>query len=68
MCSGTILLFGIPRVVIGENQTFVGSEKLLIDEGVDLEVVNNVEIETIMQTFVENNPTLWNEDIGELED
>jgi cytosine deaminase len=64
MCSGAILLYGIPKVVIGENQTFKGSEKLLEKNGVEVEVVNNAQCIEMMQKFIEKNPSLWNEDIG----
>lgn len=65
MCTGAILLYGIPKVVIGENQTFQGSEKLLAEHGVEVVVVNNDECITMMEDFIAQNPTLWNEDIGE---
>lgn len=65
MCTGAILLYGIPKVVIGENQTFQGSEKLLQENGVEVIVINDVECILMMETFIKNNPTLWNEDIGE---
>jgi len=65
MCSGAILLYGIPKVVIGENQTFQGSEKLLQQHGVEVIVVNNLECVELMQTFIHENPALWNEDIGQ---
>lgn len=65
MCSGAILLYGIPRVVIGENQTFMGSEKLLKENGVVVKVLDNKECIDMMQNFISENPTLWNEDIGE---
>ncbi len=64
MCSGGILLYGIPRVVIGENQTFLGEEALLRSRGVTLEVLRNEECIRLMQEFIRENPTLWNEDIG----
>jgi len=66
MCSGAILLYGIPRVVIGENQTFRGSEELLRQNGVEVVIVNNSECIAMMQDFIEDHPSLWNEDIGEL--
>ncbi len=66
MCSGAILLYRIPKVVIGENQTFKGSEKLLEENGVEVIVVNNSQCIEMMKHFIETNPTLWNEDIGEL--
>lgn len=65
MCSGAVLLYGIPRVVIGENQTFMGSEKLLKENGVDVKVLDNNECIDMMQNFITINPKLWNEDIGE---
>lgn len=65
MCSGAILLYGIPKVVIGENQTFQGSEKLLQQHGVEVIVVNNPECVELMQNFIHENPALWNEDIGQ---
>ena len=65
MCSGAILLYGIPKVVIGENETFMGEEELLKSRGVQLDVVNNEECRTMMENFIRDNPKLWNEDIGE---
>ncbi len=65
MCSGAILLYGIPKVVIGENQTFLGEESLLRARGVEVEVVQNKECIEMMQAFIERQPRLWNEDIGE---
>jgi cytosine/creatinine deaminase len=65
MCSGAILLYGIPRVVIGENQSFLGEEALLRERGVQLEVQHNAECLQLMQTFIAAQPGLWNEDIGE---
>lgn len=64
MCSGAILLYGIPRVVIGENQTFVGEEALLRSRGVQLEVVQNATCRELMRDFIAAHPELWNEDIG----
>ena len=64
MCSGAILLYGIPRVVIGENQSFLGEEELLRSRGVSVEVLQNEECIRLMQEFIEQNPGLWNEDIG----
>jgi cytosine deaminase len=66
MCSGAILLYGIPKVVIGENQTFMGEEDLLRSRGVQIEVLQNRECISLMRDFVQNNPRLWNEDIGTL--
>ncbi len=65
MCAGAILLYGIPRVVIGENWTFLGEEGGLRDHGVEVTVVNDPRCIELMQRFIETNPALWNEDIGE---
>jgi cytosine deaminase len=65
MCSGTILLYGIPKVVIGENKTFLGEEELLKSKGVEVVVVNNQECIDIMTSFIKDKPELWHEDIGE---
>jgi cytosine deaminase len=65
MCSGAILLYGIPKVVIGENKTFLGSEYLLRKNGVEVVVLNNQQCIDMMHNFIKNNPDLWNEDIGE---
>jgi creatinine deaminase len=64
MCSGTILLYGIPQVIIGENQTFRGEEDLLKSRGVKLMVLQNDRCIELMRRFIEKNPELWNEDIG----
>jgi cytosine/creatinine deaminase len=64
MCSGAILLYGIPRVVVGENRTFMGEEELLRSRGISVEVLQNEECIRLMQDFIQQNPTLWNEDIG----
>ena len=64
MCSGAILLYGIPRVVVGENQTFQGPEDYLRSRGVELEIVDNEECRQLMRDFIASNPSLWNEDIG----
>lgn len=64
MCSGTILLYGIPKVVIGENQTFMGEEELLRSRGVQLDVLQDAECLDMMRRFMAENPRLWNEDIG----
>src|SRR5262245_33111054 len=64
MCSGAILLYGIPRVVIGENQTFLGEEALLRSRGVVLEIVQDPTCIDLMREFIRSNPQLWNEDIG----
>lgn len=65
MCSGAILLYGIPSVVVGENRTFQGPEEYLRSRGVDLNIVDNLECYQLMQDFISANPTVWNEDIGE---
>jgi creatinine deaminase len=64
MCSGAILLYRIPRVVVGENVTFMGEEKLLRSRGVVVDVLQEVRCIEIMRQFILKNPTLWNEDIG----
>ena len=64
MCSGAILLYGIPKVVIGENETFQGPEEYLRSRDVELEVVDNNECQQLMRDFIASNPSLWNEDIG----
>ena len=65
MCSGTALLYKIPKIVIGENQTFQGPEDYLRSRGVELEILNDPECIQMMQDFIQANPELWNEDIGE---
>jgi len=65
MCSGAILLYGIPRVVIGENHTFMGEEDLLRSRGVVVEVPQDVACTELMRRFIASRPELWNEDIGE---
>ncbi|MFL9814739.1 nucleoside deaminase [Stutzerimonas sp. VN223-3] len=65
MCSGAILLYGIPKVVIGENQTFMGEELLLRGRGVDVEVLQDASCVEMMRNFIANSPELWSEDIGE---
>jgi creatinine deaminase len=64
MCSGAILLYGISRIIIGENKTFIGEEELLRSRGVALEVLQNGECIRMMEEFIRKNPGLWNEDIG----
>ena len=64
MCSGTILLYGIPKVVIGENETFLGEEELLRERGVEVNVINDSTCKELMKSFIESNKDLWNEDIG----
>ena len=65
MCSGAILLYGIPRVVIGENLTFMGEEDLLRSRGVAVEVLQDSDCIALMREFIAQHPALWNEDIGE---
>lgn len=64
MCSGAILLYGISKVVIGENNTFVGAEDTLRQNGVEVIVVNDQTCIDLMQRFIKDNPSLWHEDIG----
>lgn len=65
MCSGAILLYNIPRVVVGENRTFQGPEDYLQSRGVELSVIDSPECFKLMQDFIDANEALWNEDIGE---
>ena len=65
MCSGAILLYGITRVIVGENKTFVGEEELLKSRGVTLEVRQDATCIRLMTDFIRTHPELWNEDIGE---
>ena len=64
MCSGAILLYRIPRVIIGENITFLGEEELLRSRGVSVQVLQDPRCVDMMQTFIRQHPSLWNEDIG----
>lgn len=64
MCSGAILLYGIPRVVVGENQSFMGEESLLRSRGVTVEVLQDAQCIAMMQGFIASRPDLWHEDIG----
>ena len=64
MCSGAILLYGIPRIIIGENQTFMGEEDLLRTRGVEVEVLQDEACIRLMRDFIAAKPELWNEDIG----
>ena len=68
MCSGTILLYGIPRVVVGENRTFLGEEELLRSRGVTVEVLQDARCQALMAQFIQEQPTLWAEDIGNGDD
>ena len=65
MCTGAILLYGIPRVVIGENRTFLGAEALLRSRGVEVVLMDDPDCLSMMKNFIAENPELWNEDIGE---
>ena len=65
MCSGAILLYGIPRVVVGENRTFLGEEDLLRGRGVMVDVLDDPRCRELMAQFIRGHPTLWAEDIGE---
>ncbi len=64
MCSGAIVLYGIPRVVIGESRTFLGAEDYLRANGIELEVLQNEECIAMMRDFIRARPELWHEDIG----
>ena len=64
MCTGAILLYGIPRVIVGENETFQGEEELLRSRGVSVEVVQDRDCLRLMREFIERHPQLWHEDIG----
>ena len=65
MCTGAILLYRIPQVIIGENRTFMGAEDLLRSRGVEVQVVDDQRCVEMMKTFITANPELWDEDIGE---
>jgi creatinine deaminase len=64
MCSGAVLLYGIPKVIVGENRTFRGPEDYVRSRGVEVVVVDDPNCSQLMETFINNNPELWNEDIG----
>jgi creatinine deaminase len=64
MCSGTVLLYGIAKVVVGENQTFMGEEELLRSRGVEVVVLQDPTCRDLMRQFIAAKPALWNEDIG----
>ncbi|MDO8271185.1 MAG: nucleoside deaminase [Gammaproteobacteria bacterium] len=64
MCSGAVLLYGIPRLVVGEHETFMGEEVLLTQRGVQIEVLHDQHCITLMKEFIKAQPQLWNEDIG----
>ena len=65
MCSGAVLLYGIPRVIVGENRTFQGPEQYVRSRGVEVVVLDDPECIGMMEKFIRDNPILWNEDIGE---
>jgi cytosine deaminase len=65
MCSGAIMLYEIPKVIVGENKTFMGEEGRLREKGIDVEVLNDQGCIEMMRDFISQNPQLWNEDIGE---
>jgi len=65
MCSGAVLLYGIPRVIVGENRTFQGPEAYVRSRGVELIVLDDTDCVALMEAFIASSPTLWNEDIGE---
>jgi len=65
MCSGMILLYGIGKVIVGENNTFMGEEELLRSRGVEVTVLNDATCQELMRHFIAAKPALWNEDIGE---
>lgn len=65
MCSGTALLYKIPKIVIGENKTFQGPEDYVRSRGVNLEILDDAECIKLMEDFIASKPSLWNEDIGE---
>lgn len=65
MCSGAVLLYGIPKVIVGENKTFQGPEQYVRSRGVEVVVLDDPECIRMMEKFIKENPILWNEDIGE---
>ena len=64
MCSGAALLYGVPKIVVGEHNSFLGPEDYLKSRGVQLEILHNSECQQLMESFIKNNPALWYEDIG----
>jgi len=64
MCSGAIVLYKIPRVIVGENKTFLGAEEYMRSNGVSVQVMQDEECIELMTTFIKTNPKLWREDIG----
>ncbi|MDC5696552.1 nucleoside deaminase [Intrasporangium calvum] len=67
MCTGAVLLYKIPRLVLGENRNFLGAEDLLRDHGVEVVNLDSEECAAMMRAFIDQNPAVWNEDIGELD-
>jgi cytosine/creatinine deaminase len=65
MCSGAVLLYGIPKIVVGENRNFQGPEEYVKSRGVDVVIIDDGECITMMEDFIKDRPDLWNEDIGE---
>lgn len=65
MCAGAVLLYGIPRVVVGEHHTFLGDEELLRSRGVEVVVADDPECRKLMETFIARRPDVWHEDIGQ---
>ncbi|MFW7343213.1 nucleoside deaminase [Pollutimonas sp. H1-120] len=65
MCSGAILLYGIPHIIVGENQTFMGEEEWLRSRGIKVDVLQDAGCIALMRKFIDDKPSLWNEDIGE---
>jgi len=66
MCSGAILLYGIPKIMVGENRTFMGEEELLRSRGVQVDVLQDATCVELMRSFITSNPELWSEDIGKV--
>lgn len=65
MCSGAVLLYGIPKIVVGENRNFQGPEEYVKSRGVDVVIIDDGQCITMMEDFIKDRPDLWNEDIGE---
>jgi len=65
MCSGAIVLYGIPKVIVGEDKTFQGPMEYVRSQGIQVDIVQNAECIALMEEFIAKNPELWNEDIGE---
>lgn len=64
MCAGAIVLYKIPRVIVGENHTFMGAEAYMRSQGIQIEVIDDVECIALMRAFIESQPKLWQEDMG----